>query len=256
MPEVIANAGAVTIQGLSPSVALGGNVYLSLAALGAAPTGAGGDNHRQAWEKGNENFLRLRVAALQEAISGSAGFADVSGAVTLSLLAGRVFLIRATGNVTSLSFSDVPSSSERVPEILLAIRIDGVGGHTFAGLPAVTWLDGSTWSDLNLAANANNFVHLLYIDGTLYGSMLYTGELSGDPYKACFLANATIFVVTENEYIDIPNATKPQGDGAIAYQKNGATITLKTLFAQGDRLGIVCTGLTTTTAVRIPRVLV
>ena len=78
-----------------------------------------------------------------------------------------------------------------------------------------------------------------------------------DPYKLVFSANGSIAFLTEAEDIDIPNAST-RGDGTITYSKivgEGAptVITLRTTFAEGDTLSVACSGLTTQTTVRIPR---
>jgi hypothetical protein len=73
-----------------------------------------------------------------------------------------------------------------------------------------------------------------------------------EPYKLCFLEDATLVVLTEDESIDVANATQ-DGDGTVTFQKNGSSITTRTNFTLNDRLSVVCTGATTTTTVRIPR---
>lgn len=196
----------------------------------------------------------LVLNALADKVAGGIGFTDINGVVTLNLSEGLVFHRRLTGNLTGLSFTGVPASAERAPTVRLVLRIDSTGGYIASGLPTVVWLNGRTWDDLNLAANAENVLVLAFDGGTIYGSLLFNGEMALDPYKATVFANGTYPIPTEAESIDLANVTKPTGDGTLAFNKNGgAAITVRTDFAVGDVLNVVVTGLTTTTAVRIPR---
>ncbi len=190
--------------------------------------------------------------ALTEVVSGGAGFVNVNGAVTLNLADARAFHHTMTGNITGLSFANVPDADTTSAAWTWVLRINATGGYTLAGTPTVTFVDGRSFSDLDLSANAENIVTFWRVGAITYASLLTNGELAYDPYKVCFLANGTIVVITEAESIDVANATA-HGTGTVAYQKNGATITTRTTFAVGDRLGIVCTGISGSISVRVPR---
>jgi len=196
--------------------------------------------------------FRSSVGEYVDAVSGGAGFVDVSGAVSLDLDTGRAFHHTMTGNITSLAFASVPTDTEYETSWTLVLKIDATGGYTLAGTPTVTWLDGSSWSDIDLTANAVNILQFVRIGSTTYATLVYNGDIPLDPYKVCFLADETVTIVTEAEDVDVASDTT-DGDGTITYEKNGVGITTRTTFTEGDVLSVICTGLTTTTAVRIPR---
>lgn len=191
-----------------------------------------------------------------EVVAGGAGFVNESGAVSLDLTSARAFHHMMTGNITSLSFTNVPSSGTYATSWSWVLRIDATGGYTLENTPTVTFVDGSSWSDVNLTANAENILTFWQVGTTTYGAILTTGELALDPYKVCFLEDAEVVIMTEAEDIDVANDSQG-GDGVITYKKgSGATvtdITARTTFASGDRLHVVCTGQTGVTTVRIPR---
>jgi hypothetical protein len=224
--------------------------------LGSAPTGAGGDTNREAFTKLNASVADLDARSIDafatEAIAGGAGFVNASGAVALDLDLGRAFQSTMTGNITSLAFSNVPTVTATQAAWTWVLRIDGTGGYTLAGTPTVTFVDGRSFSDADLAANAENIFTFWRVGAITYGSLLTNGTLAFDPYKVCFLANGTVTLLTETEQIDVATATT-FGTGTIAYTKNGGAIVALTTFAAGDRLGITCTGISGSITVRVPR---
>lgn len=189
-----------------------------------------------------------------EKVAGESGFVAVSGAVTLDLSLGRAFHHEIVGDITSASFASVPSATTTAA-VWSWVLWNSSGTTTFSlsSPPSVEWIDGSSWSDLDLTPGATNIVTFWQVGTVTRAVLNYTGEIPLDPYKVCFIADGTILIVSEAEDIDVASATKPSGDGAVSYTKNGAAITTRTTFAGGDVLGVVCSGLTATTTVRIPR---
>ena len=187
-----------------------------------------------------------------EQVAGGAGFVNASGAVDLDLDDGQAFHHTMTGNITGLTFSNVPTAAVTDASWTWVLRINATGGYTLGGTPTVTFVDGRSFADADLTANAENIVTFWRVGTITYASLLTTGELAYDPYKVCFLEDGTITILTEAESIDVANATD-YGTGTIAYQKNGATITTRTTFAAGDRLGIVCSSISGSISVRVPR---
>lgn len=194
----------------------------------------------------------LVLTAPAEVVSGGAGFTNASGVVALDLSTGRVFQSTLTGSITSLSFTNIPSQTEYSASWSWVLRVDATGGYTVTGTPTVEWADGSAWDDLNLEANAENILTFWRVGATTYGAFVTTGELALDPYKVCFLADAEVVIMAEDEDIDVANDSQ-NGDGTITYEKNGTPITARTAFVEGDRLSVICSGMTGTTTVRIPR---
>jgi len=202
-------------------------------------------------EVGSE--LRLRV--MQEMVAGAA-VEDISGAVTLDLADGYVFLTRMTGAITELGFSNVPTGTTAGASWLLLLSIDSTGDYAFASTASLTWVDGSSWDDLDLSANAVNVIQFVRVNGVTYASLVWNGALSLEPYKMCFIENGSITLVTENEDIDVANDSQA-GDGTITYARDSGggfgSITTRTTFDQGDTLRVTCASATGTTTVRIPR---
>jgi len=191
-------------------------------------------------------------ASILEAVAGGAGFASASGAVTMNLAAARAFHHLMTGNITSLAFSNVPDPDASAAVWTWVLRVNGTGGYTFSSPPSVTWVDGRAWTDLDLSANAENIVTFWRVDTVTYARLVTNGSLELDPYKVCFLDNATITIIAEDESVDVANATK-DGDGTITYKKGADLITTRTTFAEGNILSVICVSATGTTTVRIPR---
>jgi hypothetical protein len=191
-----------------------------------------------------------------EVVAGGAGFVSDSGAVSLDLTSARAFHTLMTGNITSLSFTNVPSGDTYATSWSWVLRIDGTGGYTLENTPTVTFADGSSWSDVSLTANAENVLLFWRVGTTTYGAILMAGDIALDPYKVCFLEDAEVVIMAEAEDIDVANDSQG-GDGVITYKKgSGASltdITARTTFALGDRLHVICTGQTGVTTVRIPR---
>lgn len=195
-----------------------------------------------------------------EVVAGGAGFADAPVApattVELDLDDGRAFHHKMVGNITGLSFANVPAHAGASAAWTWVLWIDATGGYTLAGTPTVTWLDGSSWTDLDLTANATNIVQFVQVGTITYATLVYNASIPLDPYKVCFLENATVVLLTEDEDIDAGGVTK-NGDGTITLQRDSgsgfSTITTRTTFNAGDRLGVICASATGTTTVRIPR---
>ena len=187
-----------------------------------------------------------------EQVAGGAGFVNASGAVALDLDDGRAFHHTMTGNITGLTFSNVPTAAEFEAGWRWVLRIDATGGYTLAGTPTVTFVDGRSFADADLAANAENIFTFWRVGSITYAALITNGSIEFDPYKLHFIENATVTVLTENESIDVANATK-NGDGTITFQRNGSAITVRTDFSVGDRLSVTCATATTATSVRVPR---
>jgi len=187
-----------------------------------------------------------------EQVSGGDGFEEVNGSVTLDLATGRAFYHTMTGNITDVTVTNVPTVSGFNTVWTWVLKVNNIGSYSLSSPPSVTWVDGSSWADVNLLANAVNVIQFIRVNDVTYASLAWNGELARDPYKVCFLENGTVSILTEAESVDVANATK-NGDGTITYTKNGSAITVRTSFAVGDRLGVVCGSATGTTTVRVPR---
>ena len=176
--------------------------------------------------------------------------ADISGSVTLGLASHRSFHVTVTGNVTAFSFTDVPDGAAW----LAAIHWDATGGHTFSGFggSTVEWTGGHSWGDLDRSANARNVLGFFRVGTRTYITLITKGELALEPYKLAFENNGARSYLAEAEEIDAANVTK-NGDGVITVKKDGAIITTRTAFAEGDLLTIECASATGETTVRIPR---
>ena len=229
--------------------------------LGSAPTGAGGDTNREAFTKLNASVAELDTRAVPtEAVAGGAGFVDATGTVALSLASARAFHRTMTGNLT-LSFTDVPNADTTSAAWALVLRVDATGGYLFVG-PTVTWLDGSTWDDLDLSANAENIVAFKRVGVVTYASLITNGALSLDPYVLSFPTNGTqLAVVTRAETLGLDAVTNVEADGTagtgtLSFKKNGgADISplAATAFAAGDVLTVTLASATTASVVSIPR---
>jgi hypothetical protein len=211
---------------------------------GQVLTKTSGANFATAWQ--------TPADALIEGVAGGAGFVNASGSVTLNLASGRIFQYTMTGNITSLAFTNVPNSATTAASWTMVLRINATGGYTLAGVPTVTWLDGSGWSDVNLAANAQTIIAFSHYGATTYAWLISNGVLELDPYKIAFQENGTVTILTEAETLMLAAATK-HGDGTITFTQNGSAASGTTVFALGDRLGVVCVSATGPTTVRVPR---
>lgn len=73
-----------------------------------------------------------------------------------------------------------------------------------------------------------------------------------DPYLISFQTNGTVTVLAQAEDIDLPNVST-YGTGSVTYKRNGAAISQRTTFQEGDRLGVTVTGTSGEFLVSIPR---
>lgn len=88
--------------------------------------------------------------------------ATATGAVTLDCATAAVFTLLLTGNVSSLSFSNVPSAISFM--ITLAITQDATGSRTFAWPGTIRWASASA-PTVTATANKTDVVSLLTFDG-------------------------------------------------------------------------------------------
>lgn len=190
---------------------------------------------------------------ITDKVAGGAGFANATGTVTMDLAAARVFLFTVTGNITSLSFSNIPSSNEFATVATIVLRMDATGGYTIAEPADLVFRDGQAWADLDTTANNTNIVVVERV-GTQWYAYLDNGQApTQDPVAFSFQANGDLyFVAHENMTLDVGN-TRQTGTGTVAFAKNGSAITAATAFAAGDVLKVTCSGIGTHKAVTIPR---
>jgi hypothetical protein len=225
--------------------------------VGVPTGGATNQVLKKASAADHDTVWATESGALAETVAGGSGFINASGNVTLDLANARVFQLLVTGAVTSVAFSNIPNANTTAAEWVMVLKL-GATPYGVLNLPTVTFLDGSSWADLNLAANAFNVVYFERHGATTYAYLGSNGLYDLDPYKLSFAANGTVVLATESEELDLrPTVgfTKPTGNGAITFKKNGAggDLDVKTNFAVGDYLLVTCASLTTATAVRIPR---
>ncbi len=230
----------------------------ALTAVGVPVGGATDQVLAKATAADGDTYWKFEAAVIAEAVAGGAGFQNVQGDVTLNLALGRNFLQRLIGNVGTLAFSNVPDGNAFSAGWLWVLEVDSLGPYVISVPPTVTWLNGGGWSDLDLTANARNFVWFFRVAGVTYARLLSNGETELEPLVVSFPTNGTAIYSTGSESIDIPAATKPRGNGTITYQRsvgNGtpAAITARTTFAVGDNLHVICASATTHTSVRVPR---
>lgn len=220
--------------------------------VGVPPGGSVGMVLKKATGADHDTEWATEAAAILEAVAGASGFAAVSGTVTLDLDAGRAFHHEMVGNITSVTIANTPDPNAFATAWTWVLRIDTTGGYTLASTPSVTWVDGSQWADVNLAANAINVITFWRIGGTTYAALLTNGDLARDPYKLCYLVAGSQYVITERESIDVPNITK-SGSGTLTVYRNESVITTRTDFDLGDVLRVACATPGAFTAVRVPR---
>lgn len=198
-------------------------------------------------------------SGILETVSGGAGFIGVSGAVTMDLSTGRSFHHTMTGNITSLAFSNVPAAAGNAPAWTWVLAIDSTGGYLLSSTPTVTWVDGASFSDLDLSANAVNVVTFWQLGSTIYAALITNGALSLDPYVMSFAADGSqLVVVSRSETLDLGSVTHLEADGTagtgtLSYKKNGVTATGSTSFTSGDVLEVTLASSTTPSVVSIPR---
>lgn len=85
-----------------------------------------------------------------------------SGTLTLDLSTGRFFNVSLNANVTTLAFSNVPSSVAAI--IDLKLTQDATGGRTFTWPSAVKWPNGYV-PTVTSTANSVDIFTLLTTDG-------------------------------------------------------------------------------------------
>lgn len=203
----------------------------------------------------------LIPATILETVWGGAGFIGVSGNVELDFDDARAFHLQMNGNINSLTFNSVPDSDSFSATWSIALRINTTGGYTVSGLPAVTWIDGSSWNDLNLAANAVNLLTLWQVGSTIYGAIVFNGLLELESHKLSFDDNGSQLIVFDRpQTLDLGNVVNVEADGTagtgtLTYQRNGTTVSGVTSFSTGQVLRVTLASSVTPTAVGIPRVL-
>ena len=196
-----------------------------------------------------------------EAVAGAVGFMNVSGAVSMNVGIARAFHHTMTGNITSLAFIGVPNPDEFDTSWRWVLRIDGTGGYLLSSVPAVVWVDGSAWGDLDLSANAENIVTFWQVGAITYAALITNGRLVLDPYPMTFQEDGTLLVaVTRDETVDLGNVTHLEADGTpgtgtLTFKKNGGSnLALQKIdFDAGEVLTVTLTGSSTLSAVSIPR---
>ena len=224
--------------------------------VGVPAGGSTGHALKKASAVDHDTLWAAEAAAITEAVAGGAGFTNVSGVVTMNLTSSRAFHHTMTGSITSLAFSNVPAAAAFEAAWTWALHINATGGYMLSSTPAVTWVDGSDWSDLDLTANAKNEVRFWQVGAVTYAALVWNGDLALDPYTVCFISGqeTTVIILTAYEEIGAGGVTK-HGDGTITLSRNGGgAITTRTAFDAGDRLGVqLSSGMGTTVAVSIPR---
>jgi hypothetical protein len=210
--------------------------------------GSGGS----AWE--------LAADKLSETIAGGSGFTNQSGAVALDLSAARHFHHTMTGNITGLSFSNVPTDTAFSAFWTWVLKIDGTGGYSLSGTPTVTWVNGVSFSDLDLTANAVNIVNFWRVGSTTYAFLVSNGSVALPSHAVSFPDDGTVLIASDrDETIDLANAIHKEidgtaGTGTLTYKKNnGSDISVSTDFDAGDVLAITLSGGTAASTVTIPR---
>jgi len=198
---------------------------------------------------------------LLDAVAGGAGFVAVNGVVTLDLATAHVFHQTMTGDITTFAFSNLPNADEFAIAWRWVLKIDSVGGYALpipANRPTVTWVDGSSFDDLDMSADAVNQVAFWNEGAEVFAALVWNGGLALDSREMSFAANGTIVVpMTRAESLDVANDVV-SGDGTITYQRTPSggsigSITTRTDFAAGDVLTVTCSGTTGPTGVSIPR---
>jgi hypothetical protein len=200
-------------------------------------------------------------AIVHERVAGGAGFVNVTGAVTLDLALGRVFQHIATGNLTGPTFTNVPAHAQYSAEWRWVLKIDAVGGYTLTDTPPVTFVDGASFADADMSANAvNTFV--FWRDGTTtFGSLVTNGSLTLDPFVLSFPTNqAHLLPITRRQTLGLDDVTNVEADGTagtgtLSFKKDdGAIPAQETEFLAGEVLTVTLAGASTPSGVAIPRI--
>ena len=168
------------------------------------------------------------------------------------LNAARTFRTMITGGLTTQRFANLPNAGSWVWVVVM----DATGGHSLVDLhPVDRWVDGRSYADINTSPNAVNKIVYSY-DGTdVSAAMVWNGLVERDPYKLAIADDGVYAVPTDAESIDFGNVTVATGDATVTFKKNGVgnDLVALTAFAEGDWVQVTVAGLTTPTAVRIPR---
>jgi hypothetical protein len=203
--------------------------------------------------------LRLSVPVVSEAVAGGAGFINTTTTTTLDLSASRVFLRTMVGD-TTLALSNIPAETTSAAAWTLVLRINATGGYTLTGpSPAVVWLDGSTWTNLNMTANAQNVVAFARYGSTTYAWLVSNGVLELDPFVFSFEEDGSQYaVITQAETLSLGSVTHSapgggSGSGSLAYARNGSTVTGTQAFTSGQVLTVTRSGSSAAGVVSIPR---
>lgn len=213
------------------------------------------------------DFLQAGDALAEvEAVAGGAGFVNVSGAVALDLSTGRAFHQKMVGNITGLSFTNIPDQNSRSAAWTWVLWIDATGGYSLGGTPTVRWVDGRSFDDADLTADAVNVFTFWRIGTITYGALVTNGTLRLDGHRLSFADNGTQLVVTEqDETVELGSVTNVEADGTagtgtLTFGKNGPAsggtlVSGSTALVAGDVLTVTMTDSTTASAVNIPRVI-
>jgi len=203
--------------------------------------------------------FRSAVFADVDQVAGGSGFVNASGAVTVNLNNGRSFHYTMTGNITGLTFSNIPSVNTHATSWTVVLRIDATGGYTLSGTPTVTWVDGSAFSKFDLTANAENVATFWRIGATTYGALVTNGTIDLDPFVMSFSGDGTqLVVVSQAETLDLSSVTHVEidgtaGTGTLSYKKNNAAASGSTAFSASDVLAVTLSGSSAASTVSIPR---
>lgn len=199
------------------------------------------------------------AAAILEAVAGGAGFVPVSGAVELDLASARAFHHELVGHLSSLSFTNVPNSDAFSANWTWVLRVNATGGYTVSGTPAVTFVDGSTWSDLNLSANAVNVIQFGRKGSITYAAFLANGALALDPHTMTFPVDGTVLIpIARQETLVLGSVmhrsiTGGAGSGSLEFRRNDTPVTGTQVFAAGQVLAVTRSGGSAASGVSIPR---
>lgn len=104
------------------------------------------------------DFIARSLAALPATLN------NQSGAVTLDLTSGSVFIVNLTGNVTALAFSNAGSTGQ---DIEVHFVQDATGSRTLAGINAAIKVAGGTLT-LTTTAGKRDIVRFRQISGVFY----------------------------------------------------------------------------------------
>ena len=115
----------------------------------------------QAWAQTFITAIAMQLAAYREAV-GSHTLS--SGTLTFDCATGNYFAVPLTGNVTTVAFSNVPSS---IPfPLTIKLTQDATGGRTVAGWPSAKW-PGGVAPIITAAANSVDIISGMFDDGSV-----------------------------------------------------------------------------------------